>query len=322
MKKFASALLLAASIASAHAAIREVDTIVAVVDNEVITAQELAKISKEIRQTVPKGQTPPPGAIEQQALQQLVDESILVQHARRNGVRVSNDEINAAMMNLAQSNKLTLPQLQAQLKKEGINDQQFKDMLTNNLMRQKITQQEVFSRVHITESEVDQEMKSAQVANFAKQNLPNGAMTTQYKLNGILLKVDGQSGAEATKKQIDALYKRLQQGERFEAVARQYSQDANAASGGDLGWVNQGTLSPEIEQTLQRLKPSEFSEPLETPYGWQILQLVNTRQENAAEAELRNIVRQRIGDRKADQIYRSWMSQMRDSTHIDIRLGR
>ncbi|MBP6561959.1 MAG: peptidylprolyl isomerase [Neisseriaceae bacterium] len=322
MKKIVSALLLGASIASAHAAIREVDTIVAVVDGEVITAQELTKISNEIRQTVPKGQTPPPGAVEQQALQQLVDESILVQHARRNGVQVSNNEITEAMMNLAQSNKMSLPQLQAQLEREGISQRQFTDMLRNNIMRQKITQQEIFSRVHITESEIDQEMKSAQVASFAKQNLPAGATTTQYHVNSIMLKIDGQASPEASKKQIDALYKRLQQGERFEALARQYSQDANAASGGDLGWVNQGALSPEIEQALQTLKPSEFSAPVQTPYGWQILQLVDRRQENAAEAELRNIVRQRIGDRKADQIYRSWMSQMRDSAHIDIRLGR
>ncbi len=322
MKKIVIALLLGASLSSAHAAIREVDTIVAVVDNEVITAQELTKIANEMRQTIPKGQTPPPGAIEQQALQQLVDESILVQHARRNGVRVSNEELNEAMMNLAQSNKMSLPQLQAQLQREGINERQFKEMLSNNIMRQKITQQEIFSRVHITESEVDQEMKSAQVANFAKQNLPTGAMTTQYQINSILLKVDGQSNDAATKKQIDALHKRLQQGERFDTVAKQYSQDANAASGGALGWVNQNTLSPEVAQAVQKLKPTEFTEPLQTPYGWQILQLVERRQANAAEAELREMVRQRIGDRKADQIYRSWMNQMRDSTHIDIRLGK
>ena len=116
------------------------------------------------------------------------------------------------------------------------------------------------------------------------------------------------------------IQQKLQQGQNFQALAKQYSEDGSANQGGDIGWIRPGETVPEFEQSVTQLSPNQISQPVRTAFGYHLIKVVDSREENVGQIKLKNEVRQRIADRKAQQIYVEWVQQLVASSYIVNKL--
>jgi peptidyl-prolyl cis-trans isomerase SurA len=106
----------------------------------------------------------------------------------------------------------------------------------------------------------------------------------------------------------------------FADMARQYSNDASAPQGGDLGWVSPSETVPEFEHAMDALKPGEISQPVQSPFGWHLIQVLGRRTQDVAQERQRAAARQAIFQRKVDERYEEWARALRDRAYVEIRL--
>ncbi len=109
-------------------------------------------------------------------------------------------------------------------------------------------------------------------------------------------------------------------GENFSELARQYSDDASAAKGGDLGWLSPGDTVPEFERAMDDLQPGQISDPVRTAFGFHLITVIERRDEDLSEERQRLMARQAIRLRKADAAYQDWIRQQRDKAYVEYRL--
>jgi peptidyl-prolyl cis-trans isomerase SurA len=113
---------------------------------------------------------------------------------------------------------------------------------------------------------------------------------------------------------------RILQGGDFAEMARASSEDGSASRGGDLGWLSPGDTVPEFEQAMNALKPGELSGPVQSPFGWHLIQVVERRTEDLTAERQRQVARQAIKARKTDEAFTEWVRQQRDRAYVDLRL--
>jgi peptidyl-prolyl cis-trans isomerase SurA len=136
----------------------------------------------------------------------------------------------------------------------------------------------------------------------------------------ILVRANELVSETEAKRKLIVLKERLDHGGDFAELARLNSNDLTAAKGGDLGWLYQGDTVPEFERAMDALKISEISEPVQTPFGWHLIQVLERRTEASSQERLRLQARQVLRERKADEAYQDWLRQMRDRAYVEYRL--
>ncbi|OIR04597.1 chaperone SurA precursor [mine drainage metagenome] len=136
----------------------------------------------------------------------------------------------------------------------------------------------------------------------------------------ILIKLSEVMSEKDGKQKIDGIKERLDNGEKFEVLARQFSEDGTASNGGDLGWVNPGDTVPQFEKAMNELKDGQISEPVRTPFGWHIIQVLERRKQDMSKESARLKARQEIRARKADEAYQDWVRELRDRAYVELRL--
>lgn len=147
-------------------------------------------------------------------------------------------------------------------------------------------------------------------------------VATETHARHILLKPNTLRPKAETLALAHELRERLQAGEDFTALAKEYSEDpASAVQGGDLGWMPPGSFVPRFEEVLDELKPNAISEPFETQFGIHIAQVLERRETDFTENVEKNRAYQAIKRRKAEEQYPIWLQQLHDDAQIDIRLG-
>ena len=136
----------------------------------------------------------------------------------------------------------------------------------------------------------------------------------------ILIKLSEIMSEKDGKLKIDGIKERLDNGEKFEALARQYSEDSTASSGGDLNWVNPGDTVPQFEKAMNELKELQISPPVRTQFGWHLIQVIERRSQDMSKEAARLKARQEIRAKKADEAYQDWIRELRDRAYVEIRL--
>lgn len=136
----------------------------------------------------------------------------------------------------------------------------------------------------------------------------------------ILIKLSEIMSEKDGKLKIDGIKERLDNGEKFEALARQYSEDSTASSGGDLNWVNPGDTVPQFEKAMNELKDLQISPPVRTQFGWHLIQVMERRSQDMSKEAARLKARQEIRAKKADEAYQDWIRELRDRAYVEIRL--
>jgi len=125
--------------------------------------------------------------------------------------------------------------------------------------------------------------------------------------------------AEARRRLV-SIKERLENKADFAQLARQYSEDGSNAKGGDLGWLAPGNTVPEFERAMDALNLGEISGPVQTPFGWHLIQVLERRNEDMSRESLRLDARRALHARKADESYQEWVRQLRDMAYIEYRL--
>jgi peptidyl-prolyl cis-trans isomerase SurA len=136
----------------------------------------------------------------------------------------------------------------------------------------------------------------------------------------ILIRVNEVVSETEAKHRLDSLKERLDNGGDFVELARLHSNDLSAAKGGDLGWLYQGDTVPEFERAMDALKVGEISQPIRSPFGWHLIQVLERRTEDASADRKRLLARQALRARKSDEAYQDWLRQMRDRAYVEVRL--
>jgi peptidyl-prolyl cis-trans isomerase SurA len=143
---------------------------------------------------------------------------------------------------------------------------------------------------------------------------------TQTQARHILVKTNELTSASDAKRRIIDLKERLDNGGSFQELAKLHSEDASASSGGSLGWISPGDTVPEFEQALNSLQPGQISEPVQSPFGWHLIQVVERRTLDVSSEQQRKTARQSIHARKADTAFQEWLQRLRDRAYVEYRL--
>lgn len=173
--------------------------------------------------------------------------------------------------------------------------------------------------------EVSELIKSSNGFHVVKLNEKRGkdvaTVITQTRARHILIKPSEITSESDAINRLTQIRERIEQGgEKFENMARQYSEDAgSAAKGGELNWVNPGDTVPEFERAMNALQPGELSQIVQSPFGWHLIQVLERRQQDVTVERQRLLARQAIRDRKLDEAVEDWVRQVRDQAYVELR---
>jgi peptidyl-prolyl cis-trans isomerase SurA len=277
MKNLIVALALAAAVLAPQRTVvaqslpgEPLDRIVAVVDDDVVLQSELDRqISRVVSQYAQSPQQlPPRDVLEHQVLERLILQKLQITRADSNGVKVSDAEVDQALTGLAAQNKLDLSQLRQAIQAQGMDYEQFRRNVRDELIVSRLRQRVVQSRVQVSDAEVDTLLK-------------NGALHRgQLHLGYILIALpDGATPdqVEAGKKKADETKQQIEGGMDFAAAAIRYSDAPNALEGGDLGWRNADELPPAFADAADHMSEGQVSPAIRGPNGFHIIKLLGKR---------------------------------------------
>jgi peptidyl-prolyl cis-trans isomerase SurA len=148
-----------------------------------------------------------------------------------------------------------------------------------------------------------------------------GAPVRQTRARHILVRVDELNPEAEVVRRLTEIRQRIEGGTvSFQDMARQYSKDGTASSGGDLGWVYPGDTVPEFERTMDELAPGKIAGPVQSPFGYHLIEVLERRTDGASPDRVRAAARNAIRERKAAEAYQEWIAQIRDRAYVDLRL--
>lgn len=128
------------------------------------------------------------------------------------------------------------------------------------------------------------------------------------------------SDTEAEARLIGLRERMVRGNERFEDLAKVHSDDLSGARGGDLGWIYPGDTVPEFERAMDALEAGEISEPIRSPFGWHLIQVLERRVQDVSDERIRNATRNALRERKADEAFENWLRELLDSTYVEYRI--
>jgi peptidyl-prolyl cis-trans isomerase SurA len=255
--------------------------VAAVVDEGVVLKSELSErldlwmrnMNRQQAQLPPEERRPLPplSVIEQQVLDQLILREIQLQRAKRVGLSVSDDLLNEALSRVAQNLGYTLEELPTVLAAQDIDYAAYREDSRQDLLIEQLEQRDVIARIAITPRELEQCLVNTEA---------QASDAFDYNISHILIGVPAnatQQDIEAARKRIEEIHDRLEAGEDFARLAVATSQAQTALDGGSLGWRKGAQLPTLFADIVVRMKPGEFSEPLQSTGGFQIVRLNDMR---------------------------------------------
>ncbi|MBS0456351.1 MAG: peptidylprolyl isomerase [Proteobacteria bacterium] len=282
MTKFLLALLLALSPlaavpvahaqAAAPAGANRLDGIVAVVDDDIVLRSELDRAVRNIKAQYAgrANQLPPEDELEKQVLERLVLTHLQLARAENAGIKTSDADVDQSISQLAAQNKITPAQLQQRVAAQGMNYDEFRKSVRDELTIQKLQQKVVEGQLAVSDTEIDNELATQRaggpqihlahiLVGLPPDATPDQVRTAQKKIEDVRdLIVNGKMD--------------------FSAAAIRYSDSQNALEGGDLGWRSLDEVPPAFATVVKTLKPGDVTQPIRGSSGFQLLKLVEVRQ--------------------------------------------
>ena len=256
---------------------RSVDYIVAVVNSEPITNNEVQNLKLRLqKQLQPGTATPNAQILTQQALDQLINEKAQLQQARDNGIRIDDTEVDQTELNIARQNQVSKEELYKRVVLEGLSVSAFREQLRNQLMISRLREREVDNRARISDTDVEQSIQSQQAGK------PMASNQVDINLAMILIAVpENSSEQEAADLKIKAqqIVQRAKRGESFAALAQAFSQALDkGANGGEMGLRPADRYPSLFIDSTQNLNKGEVSDPVRSGAGFHILKVLDKKQ--------------------------------------------
>ena len=257
----------------AHA--QDVLRIAAVVNDRVISALDVVNRMKFVIWSTGVPSTPENRRrLSAQILRNLIDEELQAQEADRLNVSISAGEVNRALAEVAQRNNMTPDRLSDILRRNGVAESTLRRQLRVQLAWGRAISRRLRREVRVSDDEVDGEIERIE----ALRNKP------RYRVAEIFLSVDDPDEDEKVRQAAIRLRQQIRDGADFSALASAFSQSTSAAQGGDIGWIQPGRLSRELDDALLKLEPGQMAGPIRTLAGYYLLMLRTKRQPEGADA--------------------------------------
>jgi peptidyl-prolyl cis-trans isomerase SurA len=152
-----------------------------------------------------------------------------------------------------------------------------------------------------------------------KRGLDVALSVTQTRTRHILIKTNELTSENDARSRLLQLRERIVNGTPFENLARLHSEDASASKGGDLGWINPGDTVPDFEKAMNDLQAGEISQPIRSPFGMHLIQVLERRSQDVTQERQKFLARQAIRERKSEEAFQDWVRQIRDSAYVELR---
>lgn len=249
------------------------DRIVALVDEGVVLQSELDRQVQMVTHQLREQGTrmPPEAVLRQQILESLIVQEVQMQRAERIGIRVGDEQLNAALQQVAQRNGITLSQLPAALAADGVDYASFREQLRREMTMDALRQRDVMARIQVSEREIKR---------WLEQQEANRGSQTDYDISQILIALPQDPSPEqlsAAQERAAAIRARLVAGEDFAELAVAESSGQQALTGGRLGWRRGSQLPQQFSAVIQALAAGETSEPVRSGSGFHIFRVNETR---------------------------------------------
>ncbi len=253
--------------------VEEIDHIVAVVNDDVITATELARELRLIKSQLQRRQTrlPPDAVLRRQVLDKLIMEQLQLQEAARIGIRIDDETVNRVIARIARENNLTLEQFRQVLVREGFDFAEYRRQIRNNLTIAQLRKQRVESQVKVSQREVE---------NYLINQANRAGHDDEYHLAHILIALPEAASPQQianARMKAEAILGRLREGADFTQTAIAESNAPDALQGGDLGWRKPGQLPTLFADKVRDLQPGQISDVIRSPAGFHIVKLIDKR---------------------------------------------
>ena len=248
--------------------------IAAIVNDDVISSYDLNQRIKLVFASSGIPDTPENrNRIRPQVLRNLIDERLKAQEAKRLKIEVSQDDIDKAFQRIASRSNMTVDQIGKFLKKHGVSKSTLTQQLRTDIAWNKLVGQQFGALVSVSDGEVQEVL----------QRLRDESDSPSYDVGEIYLTFDNPSQEAEIRGGAEKLIEQIRKGAPFEAVARQFSQSASAANGGDIGWVRASQLPDKVAAVVKKMPAGTVSDPIRTRNGYYIVKLRAMRRGSGAD---------------------------------------
>lgn len=300
-------------------AAKVLDRIVAVVNEDIILLSELNQRMKPYIQKIQQQgydtdqERELTFKVREDMLNRLVDEKLTDQEIKRNDIQVDEAQLDAAIERIKTTNYFTDEDLQGYLKQENITMQEYRDQIKEQIMRSRLVNYQVKSKIVITEKDI---------LDYYDDHPELYGGKKRFHLKNILLRVPELATTDekqSVRKRIEGIRQRIANGESFSDLARSESEGPAAANGGDIGDFEVSSLSPQILDALEGLSPGDTTAVLDTDLGFQLFYLdAITRDEGKSFESVKDEIHQRLYQEEVDKKFLSWLEELRGRSHIKV----
>ncbi len=296
------------------------DKIVAVVNGDIITLSELREVSvpylekmktqysinydgEQVKET------------EKRILDQLIDEKLVNQEADRLEIVIEKKDIDMAIRETRENNKLSEDQFKQILIEEGMSLEKYREQLKDQMKKMRLLDQEIKSKVQVTKKEIEE---------YHKEHKDRFDSPPEVRLQQVLLMIPSESSTQEIDQirgKAEDILQKIRNGEDFNAMVKLHSQGSSAATGGDMGVFKKGELMPVLDEVAFGLKRGEVSSVIQSPMGFHILRVLDKRErQKMTEEERRSETEGTIYNQKVEDKFKDWLKELRKKSFIQINI--
>lgn len=296
-----------------------IEQLIVVIDGEPYTLSNLAAYAKaKMGREFPSGDLKKINDDDREVLEQFITEKLLEAEARESGIKVTEQDVSQYIDEIKKRNRLSDDELKTVLSREGQTLESYRASVKSELEKSEILNRQVRNKVNITNDDVER---------YYKLNANKFRSEDRVRLRHILLALPQSATPEevqaATEKAMD-LYKRIVAGADFAELAREYSQGAGQADGGDIGWVSRGKLVSGIEQVaFEKLSVGQVSTPFQTSMGVHIVKL--EARESGTVLPLATVapkIKEELQSKALEDRFVKWLkTDLRRKHRVDVKIA-
>lgn len=296
-----------------------VDRVVAVVNDEIISLYELNQAVEPYIQKVKSSQYPPDVEreilfeVRNQVLNELISQKLADQELKKQDISVSEKEVDNTIERLKESRRITDEELRRALADEGISYQDYRSQTKQQLLRARLVNREVRSKIVITEKDV---------RDYYDKNISEYAGEKKYHLRNMFIRISSlASDTEklSVRRSMEAILTELKAGKSFSEAEVDVTGSGHRVEGGDLGEFKLEDLSPHLRDAVKNLAAGEFTPVLEETFGYQIVYVETVVESaNKSMAEVYSEIEDKLFNQIIDEKYQAWLQSLRDRSHIKI----
>ncbi len=302
-----------------------IDRVVAIVNDDLITLSELRETALSLDPTSEQQ------VDERTVLNQMVESKIFEQEAKRRGITVSEEELDASIEQVRVRYNLTEEQMEEVLKKQNLTPESFREQWRMQTLGNKLLESQLRNKIVVTDDEIIQYYEK----NYGEIEYSAGSTETygeeEVEIAHILISPDTPNAEDKA----NEVAQKAKSGDNFAALASEYSDDSfTADKGGNLGTFKRGDLIQPLEIAVERTAEGEVAGPVQSPAGYHVIKVLrrtnsggnidnnesDTTEELAISETEKEEIRQIIHRQKAEEQLKTWLAELREKAYVEIKL--